>query len=185
MTIYKKFIIQLLFLIITLGLSSCSSDDSPTGIGSGMVNLNLNINPSIITSSQVPPSILIPQPDDFSILMNSNDGNVSQSWDTFVNFPQNKLFRSGSYTLTASYGNNEIEGFDCPYFIGNTTIQVSENTTTNANIDCKLANSLVTITYTDAFKNFFEKFNILIHSEGGAYFSYDKDETRPLYLNPG
>ena len=185
MTIYKKFIIQLLFLIITLGLSSCSSDDSPTGIGSGMVNLNLNINPSIITSSQAPPSILIPQPDDFSIFMNSNDGNISQSWDTFVNFPQNQLFRSGSYTLTASYGNNEIEGFDCPYFIGNTTIQVSENTTTNANIDCKLANSLVTITYTDAFKNFFEKFNILIHSEGGAYFSYDKDETRPLYLNPG
>ena len=182
MAISKKFISNLLSVIIFY-LCSCSTDDTSVITGSGFVNLNLNINTNIINNTDV--SFITPHPDEFKITMSNVDGTHSQSWTSFSQFPQDKPLKVGTYLIEAGFGNINEEGFESPYYAGQTTIQVIENNTTEASIDCKLANTMVSIEYTEEFKNFFDDFSSLIHSEGGSYIKYSKDETRPLYVKPG
>ena len=185
MNLYKIIIAN--FLAIILCLCSCSSEDSPTITGSGFIELNISSNPNVLYSSQnlIQEATIIPQPEDYTLKISKIDGSISQSWESFKDFPQNMPTQIGSYRLTATYGDIDSEGFDCPYYEGSTTIQVAENSTSNANIECKLANSMITLSYTDEFKAFFDNFSTQIHCEGGAYITYDKNETRPLYIKPG
>lgn len=182
----NKYILAILFAI-TSYLCSCSSDDSPTSIGSGFIELNISTNPNVIYSSQnlIQQATIIPKPDDFSLKISNIDCSITKSWNSFSDFPQNMPIQIGTYSLTATYGDINSEGFDCPYYEGSTNIQITENNTSNANIECKLANSMITLSYTDEFKAFFDDFSTQIHSEGGSYITYDKNETRPLYIKPG
>ena len=134
----NKYILAILFAI-TSYLCSCSSDDSPTSIGSGFIELNISTNPNVIYSSQnlIQQATIIPKPDDFSLKISNIDGSITKSWDSFSDFPQNMPTQIGTYRLTASYGDIDSEGFDCPYYEGSTNIQVTENNTSNANIECK------------------------------------------------
>lgn len=185
MNLYKIIIANLIAIILCL--CSCSSEDSPTITGSGFIELNISSNPNVLYSSQnlIQEATIIPQPEDYTLKISKIDGSISQSWESFKDFPQNMPTQIGSYRLTATYGDIDSEGFDCPYYEGSTTIQVAENSTSNANIECKLANSMITLSYTDEFKAFFDNFSTQIHCEGGAYITYDKNETRPLYIKPG
>ncbi len=44
---------------------------------------------------------------------------------------------------------------------------------------------MVTVSYTDAFRNHMSNFNAILHSAGGDYNFTALTETRPIYTNPG
>ena len=55
----------------------------------------------------------------------------------------------GSYDLRASFGKNEILALDAPYYEGTATASVLTDQTTQATIPCQVANSLLSVKYSN------------------------------------
>lgn len=60
---------------------------------------------------------------------------------------------AGTYTVTATFGENPVLALDDPYYKGDTTgVKVEEGQTTSITLNCKVANALATIFYADTAK---------------------------------
>lgn len=60
---------------------------------------------------------------------------------------------AGTYTVTATFGENPVLALDDPYYKGDTTgVKVEEGQTTSITLNCKVANALTTIFYADTAK---------------------------------
>lgn len=186
-TVLQSFTKYLSFLFLLLAIASCNDGNNDYARGTGAVNLELNVDNSIISgyddlANQAPQ---LPDLDDFSITMTDNGGAYSHTWSSFKDFPQSESYLSGSYTISASIGSPFQEGFDCPYFHGECPVTVTEGTLTTVSITATLANTMVSIDYSDAFKARFASYSATLHSAGGSYITYPSDEVRPAYLRPG
>ncbi|MBQ9076937.1 MAG: DUF4493 domain-containing protein [Muribaculaceae bacterium] len=170
-------------------LVSCGSEDNPSNTGSGSVNFRLNVDSDVIESTDAVEERSVdesvPVADDFKIRMSSEDGSYSHTWGSISEFPTDEQFKIGRYRMEAYYGSLENEGFGMPYYYGQEDFVISEASATDVSVTCSLANAMVSIDYTDAFKGYFVDYSTELHSDGGAYIVYDKDETRPVYLRPG
>ncbi|MBO4379974.1 MAG: DUF4493 domain-containing protein [Muribaculaceae bacterium] len=173
---------------VMLAFVACTSDTNPFSAGTGGIMPKLKVNPEVKTVSPITQSRAgdsTPTADDLSITLTSEDGSISQKWQSLSSFPTDEAFKVGRYTMTAYYGDINVEGFEKPYFYGESSFDVHEDQVTDVNIEAKLANTMISITYTDAFRNYFVNYGVELHSEGGRYLSYDREETRPIYMHPG
>lgn len=128
---------------------------------------------------------LAPAADNFKISLSKADGTYSESWASISEFPSDKNFSVGAYTMEASYGDIAEEGFEKPYYYGSADFAVKEAETTEVSVTAKLANTMVSIEYTDAFKKYFKSYSTQLHSKGGSYVAFTSTETRPAYIRPG
>jgi hypothetical protein len=173
-----------------LPLLVACSDENPWNTGNG----EGGITPHLTTSGEVKSSIAVrssaseldvPEASQFSLSLSKLDGTYQKTWSSFDLFPTEDKFKVGQYTMSAFYGDIEDEGFERPYFYGESTFSVAEDQSTDVEITAKLANTMVSVAYTDAFKTYFKDFSTTLHSAGGAYIVVPKEETRPAYLMPG
>ena len=157
-------------------------------------NGNGHISPIVVTDGTVKEMktvtraeelITTPSVEELRLDLKKLDGSFSKSWESVSEFSEEELFSVGAYTMEASYGSMENEGFESPYFYGSAEFEVEEGETSDVNITTSLANTMVSIEYTDAFKTYFKSYSTQLHSKGGDYIVFTADETRPAYLRPG
>ncbi len=123
---------------------------------------------------------------DLNLTLTSTSTGEVRTWNSVDQFNVGEKFNVGAYTLEAGYGTRGEEGFDKPYYYGVTSLTVSENKTTTVALTAMLANSMITITYTDAFVNYFGDYSVDVRSlSGKTPISYSRMETRPVYVNAG
>lgn len=167
--------------------SSCSDDYNPGGGTTGKINPQLDLDVNAITSRSTPAGrdaspVTV---NDLKLRLTAADGSFSKEWSSIAEFDNNELFKVGSYTLEALYGDPEEEGFEKPYYYASTTLTVRENKVTPVTLSASLANSMVSIATTEAFSTYFTNYSFQAHAEGGDYVNYTKSETRPGYLRSG
>lgn len=167
--------------------SSCSDDYNPSEGTSGKINPLLELDTDAITSrsqaqSRDAASISV---NDLKLRLTSADGSFAKEWSSISEFDNNELFKVGKYTLEATYGAIEEEGFEKPYYYGSTEVIVKENKVTQASLSAELANSMVSIATTEAFQSYFTTYSFQAHSEGGDFLNFTSTENRPGYLRPG
>lgn len=169
-------------LLITTG---CGEDVSPIGSGSGRIVPDVDLDTQVHVSKKASRTTGDITADDLALILTADDGSYSGTWPSVSQFPIDQDFKVGNYTLEASLGSLEDEGFEKPYYYGSQQLRVTENNTTTVSLTAALANSMVSIEYTDAFKKYMTAWNAELHSAGGNYVYYGSDETRPAYLRPG
>lgn len=126
----------------------------------------------------------VPEIGDFSMAM-LQDGKVQASWDKLSDYDEDTTFPVGSYTLRAYYGDMEQEGFASPYYEGTADVIISGGATANVEATCKLANTKITIEYTDDFKTYFKTYSSFVQSDAGGEITFKSDELRAAYIKPG
>lgn len=96
---------------------------------------------------------------------------------------------AGTYTVTASFGDNSLVALDEPYYKGEETgVVVEEGETTSVQLACKVANALASVVFPDAtemakiyesywVKVVVENFNVKLkpNSTNSAYFQVGKE----------
>lgn len=167
-------------------LSGCGDDFTPDGAantGSIMPLLDLDAKP--VSSQSESRSGETVTADDLMIRLSSADGTYSKEWTSVAEFPIDQQFKVGDYHFEAFYGNIEDEGFEKPYYYGDQNIKVTDGGTTKVALTASLANTMVSVSYTEAFTKYMTAYSAELHSDGGAYIYYGSDETRPAYLRPG
>lgn len=178
---------------LLLGLSSCSDDNPWVGeAGHGAIELSISRNSVVkdavpVTRADGNELFKMPELTDFNIHLKKGDGatHTHLPYDDFISYSKANGFPTGPYSLIAYAGNMEDEGYEKPYFEGTTEISVLEGRTTVAEVETKLANTMVSIDYTDAFKNYMKTYSSTVHSEGHSYIDIPMGESRPVFLVPG
>lgn len=166
-------------------LTACSGDEFSMSSSMGGIKPVVGLDTEVKTAKPQGRAAATVTVDELSLRLQSADGSVKKEWSSVSEFDNKAQFRVGTYTMEAYKGSLEEEGFDSPYYYGSTTLEVEENKTTPVALTAKLANSMVSVTYTEAFLNYFSSYGLKIHSEGGAYIDYAAGETRAVYVRPG
>ena len=180
----KPLFLGFLCSALLLGVSACSDGDTPGVKGYGKISPTVDIDGNVKSSrSRVEAGDITVN--DLSVKLTSADGSYSNTWASVAEFPTDQQFKVGEYNFEVFYGDEYSEGFEKPYFHGSQTIEVNENLTTPVSLTAELANTMVTIQYTDNFRNYMSSWSAQLHSNGGNYIDYVSTETRPAYLRPG
>lgn len=176
-------------LAVAVALSSCSEDwgfnnrNNGTGRIAPVVGLDTEIvaSASDDASSRADGDIELSQ---LSLRLTSADGSYSETWDSVDDFPLDKQFKVGSYTIEAFYGDADAEGYESPAFYGSQEIVVKDDATTSLGLTAARSNCRFAIKYTDAFTGYMSDWSATVKSAGEP-IAYAKDETRPVYVKPG
>lgn len=169
-------------------LTACN-DENPwnLGAGEGRIVPKVSADPGVtdVVGTRADEGFTVPQPNELRLTLSKQDGSYSSSWESIDLFPTDKAFPVGAYTLKAEYGTEGDEGFERPYFCGSTDFTVLEEETATPSVTASLANCMVSVEYTDDFKNYFKSYTTQLHSKGGSFITFIPGETRPAFLNPG
>lgn len=172
-------------------LSSCSDtfDPSSTSDRQGRILVNVGLDKEVAA-----PRAMSKAPaaeadavgvSDLSVRLSSVDGSSTWSWNSVDEMPVSAEYPVGGYKLEAFYGDENSEGFDAPYYYGSQTLTVLENKSTPVSLTASLANSMVTVVFTDAVKDYFASVSGSVESSTGLKTAYAVDETRAVYVKPG
>ena len=185
----KNFSKGLLFLaaVSSVGLASCSDESPWSGSDSeGGINLNFSSDARVVRQTRADDTVspVVPDGNQFAVNLSKSDGSYSKDWNSIEAFNRETSFPIGDYTLTASYGDIDAEGFSNPYYKGQTDVHVSPGAVTDATVVATLANAMVSIRYTDEFKSNFAAYSASIQTEGHSWVVFAQDEDRPAYVAP-
>ncbi len=182
----------LLYGATMLLLVSCAKEDQQVDSGYGTIDVQVSADYQVVpvtrSSAETTETTETPQnPDvsEFALKLVSTDGSFSRSWDSLADFDPAEKIPVGSYTMSAYYGDLEDEGFDKPYYLGQSEVSVRYRENSPVEIHCTLANVKVTVEYSDAFKKYFADYATTIHAAEGDYVKFEKEETRAAYVKPG
>lgn len=173
--------------LAALALSSCSDDNPWHGSeDEGGINLNLSTDGRVMRQTRADDSLspVVPAGELFAVNLSKSDGSYSKDWSSLEGFNRESAFPIGDYTLTATYGDLEAEGFSNPYYKGSTDVHVSPGAETDARVVATLANAMVSIRYTDQFISNFPAYSAAVQTEGHDWVIFAQDETRPAYIAP-
>lgn len=190
----KKNVLKGVALSLLLGAATagCSDEWSIAGNGAGRIDLTVDLSTAPVTASTAKhapsraPIKTEVTADKLSLTLTALQRQFSQTWASVAEFanPEDG-FITGRYTLEAYYGTDADEGYGKPYYYGSQELEVKNASTTEVSVTATLANSIVAVEYTDAFKNFMTSYGAKIHSEGGAYFDWNESASDDLYVRPG
>lgn len=179
----------LLLSVVALSLGACS-DENPWQGNAGQGGISLRLTPSgRIRDARATRAgddlFIVPEASAFSVSLTKLDNSYQRTWSTLGDFEAEEGFPTGAYTLRAFYGDVEQEGFGCPAFEGSTELTVLEGRETPVSLTATLANSMVSVEYTDEFRNYFTSWSATLHSEGHGYVDIAQNESRPAFIAPG
>ncbi|MDE6770581.1 MAG: DUF4493 domain-containing protein, partial [Muribaculaceae bacterium] len=143
---------------------------------------------SVTTSTRANDSESPVKPDGerFKIRLENSDGSYVKEWENLNKFNDEEGFPKGNYTVTASYGSEDEQGFVNPYYVGTQEITVKAGETTEHSVTATLANSMVSIRYSDSFINYFTSYHASLDAAGLVEpIVFARDESRPCYVKPG
>lgn len=177
---------NILFFILSFVLLVACTDDEGRNRANGKMKVNLTTNNEIVdVTTRTLGDNEFPDVSDFSIAV-LMDGKTVNKWDKFSDYSQDDItFPVGGYTLVASYGDEEKEGFGLPYYKGTADFVIKGGETTDVETTCTLANTKISISYTDDFKSYFKTYTPTVKSEEGSEVTFASDETRAAYVKPG
>lgn len=184
---YKRLVLFFILGISLCVLSSCEQENNNPRIGKGNFNLSLKTNNEVIPvlRSSAENKSTTPQAQDFAITLTNEDGSLSKTWSTVDNIPPDGSYDVGNYTIKAVYGTLEEEGFDTPYYHGESQFTIRDQETTPVEVLCTLGHVKLTLKYTEAFTKYFTDYQTTITTAGGKDILFTKDETRDAYVRPG
>ncbi len=179
----------IMFSAFAFALASCSDEGGlDLGKGEGAIRLALRTSAEVVVSAPTraeSATLTAPEAGHFAVRLTKSDNSYSKTWDSIEEFNAEEAFRTGSYTLEAFVGDIDTEGFDAPYFYGAADVSVLEAKETQVAITAALANSMVSVDYTEGFKGYFKDYSARVHSAGHSYIDFAADETRPAFIAPG
>ncbi len=174
---------------MTVALASCSNDEPRGATGYGeftpTFTADFAVQAASAENASAAPAVSQPSVSDFFVHLSRTDGTVDKTWSKVSEMSANEKFPVGKYQIEMYYGDINEEGFDKPYFYGSSDFTIYDGDVAKPEVVATLQNAMVSFDYTEAFKNYFTDYSTTIHSTGGSYITFTKDETRAAYVKPG
>lgn len=177
-----------LSLGIGLSLVSCHDSEGTRRFSDkkGGISPRVELNTSVISSKpQAEGRAIHLSTRDLALKLTSADGSYSKTWESVEYFDPTEEFSIGEYTMEAYYGNPEEEGINLPAYYGSTTFTIVENQSAEVSLSASLINSMISVEYSDRFKDYMASWNAELHTGTGKTIYYGMDQVDPVYVKPG
>lgn len=182
---YKKSLLPLAFAALMLGgLTGCSESDGPDDNSTGHITLQVKLDSEIISESKQS------RAENYSVenlylKITSEDGSYNKSWSSITYFDPSEALPVGQYNIEVGCGDVEGEGFDKHAFFGTTSVSIVKGIQTPVSVTATMPKAMISVTYTDNFKNYLSRWSSEIKSSSGKTMYVNANETRPVYIKPG
>ncbi len=142
----KRTIRLLYAALLGLVVTSCHSDEEWTSTGSGFL-ISLSDEPAVNVTRSTPAELGKPSAEKFQLKITKNATNqvIYEAAYTSAAIPAS----TGTYSLTASHGENPVLAWDAPYYEGSAEAEVEADKMTSVNIPCHVANALLSVVYSN------------------------------------
>ena len=161
---------------------SCAKEQNGAKTGTVMFSVAGNEELTEVTKSKVSDYTVLPAASQFTISV--KDGDNASVWSGPVSgWDASTALNAGNYSVTAVYGEEGVEGFDKPYFTGTASFTVTGGNSTQVSIPVSLGNSLVKISCTESFKNYFTDYSFSLTTGNGTVISFPMSETRAAFVD--
>ena len=175
---HLKTIFSVLALIAAF---SCTKSQTE---GNGRVAFAVSSNDVVadMTKSNVSDYTALPAAGDFTITI--LDESSSQFWSGKISeWDSSTPLPAGNYTVNASYGDIEDEGFDKPYFTGTQTFAVKGGETSAVSVPVALGNTIIKVSCSEYFKKYYSDYTFKLTRGAAEIATFVKDEARGAFID--
>lgn len=176
-----KHLKTIMSVLILLAAFSCTKSQSA---GNGQVAFEVSGDQQIadVTRSNVSDYTTLPSSGDFTITI--LDASSASVWTGKISeWDSTTQLMAGNYTVTASYGDLEVEGFDKPYFSGSASFAVAGGETTSVSIPVTLGNTVVKVSCTENFSNYYKDYTFTLTRDNVDIATFVKGETKAAFVD--
>lgn len=152
--------------------------------GNGRVAFVVSSNDVVadMTKSNVSDYTALPAAGDFTITI--LDESSSQFWSGKISeWDSSTPLPAGNYTVNASYGDIEDEGFDKPYFTGAQNFAVKGGETSSVSVPVALGNTIIKISCSEYFKKYYSDYTFKLTRGTAEIATFVKDETKGAFID--
>lgn len=178
----KFFTIASLF---ALTLSACS-EETTNGEqkGEGRVTIDC-VATTTVDDTRANVSCTTPAVEDFTLKIEGVDHTYTKEYATIAKFNEDDNYlRNGRYKATVVAGNVAEEDYDKAAFMGSAEFDVKSRENTEVVITATIANALVKVEVTEAFKNYFVRgYELKLKTAAGNEFDVT-EQTAPIFVAP-
>jgi len=179
--------------ILVSALAACDDYDSSPVEELGRITVSLDWERHLLSPEGKPTDLLIPldpPAEEVSLTMEDLNGGGVHTWDSFSKFPQDDIYLTGPYMLTATWGNPGTEGYDIPAYTGETETAIVSDKRTDAVITMKAVHAFFNTSSTPSEDHSEMSLGPLeAHTPGGVFHTLTPAGSEPegeyLCLNPG
>jgi len=172
--------LSLVMGLFTLIFISCQKENLKPGKNSGTLIVDIGITLRVNEVSTGLKSTK--QPEDFKVTIYAANGSKVMTFETASVMPDSIQLESGNYYVEAHSDNNLPAAFENPYYFGKSEVfTISPNTQQSVIVNCELANTIVSIVYSDTLKSSFTDFSTTVSSSLDSLV-FSKGETRLGYF---
>lgn len=167
--------------------TSCESEMPWSGpADQGGIALNFQSDGRVMRQTRADDSLspVVPDQSQFGVSLVKSDNSYSKKWTNVDSFNKETSFPIGDYTISASYGDINQEGFTNPYYYGVNSVHVSPGVTTDVHLTATLANAMVSVRYTEDFEKLYKSHSAAVQTEGHDWVVFAQNENRPAYIAP-
>lgn len=172
-------------------LSACRADMVPV-VQEGALQVSIgNISSSVVESKAAPANLAKPEAADFRLSIVNNERGSTLYNGKFTDTPIKAV--PGSYTVSVQAGEDIEIGYDSPFYTGSASanVPVDAMVPTPVNIQCKVANSLISVVFggdaleRSRFSALFEECEMIVDI-GSKKIGIDMTgQSRSVYLRAG
>lgn len=175
---------RLILCFIALGsvLLSCQKDDNESSQAKGSLTINVGL---FISVNEEPNTLKSVQGvEDFMVVIYNLSGQAVQTFQRYAEMPSQIELEAGQYYVVAHSNNDLAAAFDNPYYYGESDdFAITPGVEQTATVNCELANTMVTIVYSDMLRSSYTDFTTTVSSSAGS-LTFTAQETRPGYFQP-
>ncbi len=171
--------------LMALTLSACSKEATQCEQeGKGQVTINCKTETMVDTRANI--SCTLPEFEDFTLKIEGLGGNSDYvaEYAAIADFNDDSYLHHGNYKATVVAGDITKEGYDKATFVGVKEFGVEARKSSDVEITATIANALVKVEVTDAFKGYFVGgYNLKLTTAAGNEFDVTK-QTEPIFIAP-
>lgn len=183
----KKFCKTWMIPALILALSGCGNSvgtGSETVVGEGRVKFECSAAKTVSSQragQKTLPEDALPATEDISLTITggSEEETVFLEYAAMSEY-DTPLLKEGDYKAVFQYGNPETDGDGKACFGGETDFAIVARTTVSQDITLTLTNSVLSLTTSEWFRNYYTEYTLTLRTESGFEKSYTGSPESPV-----
>ncbi len=171
---------MLTIILLTTVSISCQKEETSPGKQTG--NLIVDIGVSISINEINNGLKATPEISSFKVTVYNSDGTEAVAFDSVSVMPDTIALEPGNYYVEAHSDNDLPAEFENPYYYGTSDVfSISSNVQQSVIVNCELANTIISVVYSDNIVNSFYDYSTIVFSSLDSLI-FSREETRLGYF---
>lgn len=166
-------------ILAAAALSGCNDYSALDNTGEGLLKVSASISTDVEVKSR---ASLADELSQSTMLWISNSKGLVRRYDGLDNVPAGGIaLYSGHYVAEAWAGDSVPASFDARWFKGYEPFDIKAGQTTEVNIVCKIANTVVSVSYDENIDEMLSDYTMTVGHKGGS-LTFEGRDTRKGYF---